>query len=110
MKGDNAQPLQWTASSLGVLHEGAEAYLTGIFKNAYLCTLHARRKMLLPRDIDLVRRIRGDDMYIHCLIQLNNLMKGQGNVYEPSSRACENDLWYILARKVDSSLIWLGQG
>ena len=52
-------------------------------------------------------------MYVHYSIHLDNLMKGQGNVYEPSSRACENDLWCILAQKVDSlfsSLIWLGQG
>ena len=110
MKGEDAPPLRWTASGLGVLHKGAEAYLIGIFKNAYLCTLHARRKMLLPRDIDLARRIQGDDMYVHYLIQLDNLIKGQGNVYELSNRACDNDLWCILARKVDSSLICLGQG
>ena len=47
-------------------------------------------------------------MYVHYLIQLNNLMKGQGNVYELSSRECQNDLWCILAQKVDSLLIWLG--
>ena len=76
----NGQPLAW-----GALHEGSEAYLIGIFENAYLCTLHARRKTLLPRDIDLARRIQGDDVYVHYLIQLNNLMKGQGNVYELSS-------------------------
>ena len=43
-------------------------------------------------------------MYVHYLIQLDNLIKGQGNVYEPSNRACDNALWCILARKVDSSL------
>ena len=52
MKGDDAQPLRWTASSLGALHEGVEAYLIGIFENAYLCTVHAKRKTLLPSDID----------------------------------------------------------
>ena len=49
-------------------------------------------------------------MYVHYLIQLDNLIKGQGNVYEPSKLASNKDLWYILAQKVDSSLIWLGQG
>ena len=52
MKGDDAQPLRWTASSLGALHEGAEAYLLGMFENAYLCTRHAKRKTLLPKDIE----------------------------------------------------------
>ena len=85
MKGEDAQPLRWTASGLGALHKGAEAYLIGIFKNAYLCTLHTRRKTLLPRDIDLARRIREDDVYIHYLIQLDNLIKGQRNVYEQNS-------------------------
>ena len=77
MKGDDAQPLRWTASSLGVLHEGAEAYLIGMFENAYLCTRHAKRKMLLPKDIDLARRIRGDDMLVHYLIQLDNLFRAR---------------------------------
>ena len=62
MKGDDAQPLRWTASGLGVLHEGAEAYLIDVFKNTYLCTIHAKRKMLLLKDIDLARRIQGDDV------------------------------------------------
>ena len=68
MKGEDAPPLRWTASGLGVLHEGAEAYLIGVFENAYLCTLQAHRKTLLPRDIDLARQIRGDDVYVHYLI------------------------------------------
>ena len=80
MKGEDAQPLRWTASGLGVLHKGVEAYLIGVFENAYLCTLHARRKTLLPRDIDLARRIQGDDVYVDYLIQPNNLIKGQGNI------------------------------
>ena len=62
MKGDDAQPLRWTVSGLGALHKGVEAYLIGIFENTYLCTRHAKRKKLLPKDIDLVRRIRGDDV------------------------------------------------
>ena len=62
MKGDDAQPVRWTAYSLGVLHKGAEAYLIDIFENAYLCTRHAKRKTLLTKDIDLARRIRGDDV------------------------------------------------
>ena len=57
MKSDDAQLLRWTASGLGVLHEGAEAYLIGIFKNAYLCIVHDKWKTLLPKDIDLARRI-----------------------------------------------------
>ena len=62
MKGDDAQPLRWTASGLGALHKSAGAYLTGIFENVYLCTRHMKRKTLLPKDIDLARRIIGDDM------------------------------------------------
>ena len=69
-----------------------------------------KRKTLLSKDIDLARRIRGDDVQVHYLIQLDNLIKGKGNMYELSSQACENDLQCILAQKVDSLLIWLGQG
>ncbi|XP_039769126.1 histone H3-like centromeric protein A isoform X2 [Ornithorhynchus anatinus] len=37
----------------------AEAFLVHLFEDSYLCSLHARRVTLFPRDIQLARRIRG---------------------------------------------------
>ncbi len=36
-----------------------EDYLTGLFEDAYACTLHAKRVTLMSKDMRLARRIRG---------------------------------------------------
>lgn len=40
------------------LQEAAEAFLVGLFEDAHLCAIHAKRITLMPKDIQLVRRIR----------------------------------------------------
>ncbi|XP_066574385.1 histone H3-like centromeric protein A isoform X2 [Amia ocellicauda] len=51
--------LKWQAIALSALQEAAEAFLVRLFQDAYLCTIHAKRVTLFPRDIQLARRIRG---------------------------------------------------
>jgi histone H3 len=41
------------------LQEAAEAHLVGLFEDANLCTYHAKRVTIMPKDIQLARRIRG---------------------------------------------------
>lgn len=41
------------------LQEAAEAHLVGLFEDANLCVIHAKRVTLMPKDIQLARRIRG---------------------------------------------------
>ncbi|CAK4632438.1 hypothetical protein LEN26_008391 [Aphanomyces euteiches] len=52
--------LRFQGSALLALQESAEAYLVSFFEDSYLCTLHAKRVTLLPRDMQLARRIRRD--------------------------------------------------
>lgn len=40
------------------LQEASEAYLVGLFEDANLCALHAKRVTVMPKDIALSRRIR----------------------------------------------------
>ncbi|EJK72420.1 hypothetical protein THAOC_06053 [Thalassiosira oceanica] len=42
------------------LQEASEAYLVGLFEDANLCAIHAKRVTLMPKDIQLARRIRGE--------------------------------------------------
>ena len=42
------------------LQEAAEAYLVGLFEDTNLCDLHAKRVTILPKDLQLARRIRGE--------------------------------------------------
>ena len=40
------------------LQEAAEAYLVGLFEDTNLCAIHAKRVTIMPKDIQLARRIR----------------------------------------------------
>ena len=39
------------------LQEAAEAYLVGLFKDSNLCAIHAKRVTIMPKDVQLARRI-----------------------------------------------------
>ena len=42
------------------LQEAAEAYLVRLFEDTNTCTIHAKRVTIMPRDIQLARRLRGE--------------------------------------------------
>ncbi|RXM96360.1 histone H3.3 [Acipenser ruthenus] len=48
------------ALSLSRLQEASEAYLVGLFEDTNLCAIHAKRVTIMPKDIQLARRIRGE--------------------------------------------------
>ena len=56
---DFKMDLRFQAAAILCLQEVAEAYLVGLFEDMNLCLIHAKRVMITPRDLLLVRRIRG---------------------------------------------------
>ena len=42
------------------LQEAAEAFLVCLFEDTNLCAIHAKRVTIMPKDIQLARRIRGE--------------------------------------------------
>ena len=52
--------LNFQSAALGALQEAAEAYIIGLFEDTNLCALHAQRVTIMPKDIQLARRIRGE--------------------------------------------------
>uniref|UniRef100_A0A7N0VEM8 Core Histone H2A/H2B/H3 domain-containing protein n=1 Tax=Kalanchoe fedtschenkoi TaxID=63787 RepID=A0A7N0VEM8_KALFE len=42
------------------LQEAAEAYLVCLFEDTNLCAIYAKRVTIMPKDIQLARRIRGE--------------------------------------------------
>ena len=42
------------------LQEAGEAFLVGLMEQTNLCAIHAKRVTIMPQDIQLARRIRGD--------------------------------------------------
>jgi histone H3/H4 len=51
--------LRWQAQAILALQEAAETHLVGLFEDAYLCSIHAKRVTLMVKDMELARRIRG---------------------------------------------------
>ena len=50
--------LRFQSTSLLAAHEASEAYLVGLFEDTNLCAIHAKRVTIMPKDIQLSRRIR----------------------------------------------------
>jgi histone H3 len=52
--------LRFQSSAIAALQEASEAYLVGLFEDTNLCAIHAKRVTIMPKDIQLARRIRGE--------------------------------------------------
>ncbi|QCE12646.1 histone H3 [Vigna unguiculata] len=52
--------LRFQISAVSALQEAAEAYLVGLFEDTNLCAIHTKRVTIMPKDIQLARRIRGE--------------------------------------------------
>ena len=48
------------ASAVLAIHEATEAYLVCLLEDANLCMIHAKHIAIQPKDIQLVRHIRGE--------------------------------------------------
>ncbi|XP_042071003.1 histone H3-like [Haplochromis burtoni] len=54
--------LRFQSSAVMALQEASEAYLVGLFEDTNLCAIHAKRVTIMPKDIQLARRIRGESL------------------------------------------------
>jgi histone H3 len=52
--------LRFQSLAVLALQEAAEAFLIGLFDDTNLCAIHAKRVTIMPKDMQLARRIRGD--------------------------------------------------
>ncbi len=52
--------LRFQTAAIGALQEASEAYLVGLFEDTNICAIHAERVTIMPKDIQLARRIRGE--------------------------------------------------
>ncbi|CAM0953868.1 unnamed protein product [Alopecurus aequalis] len=52
--------LCFQSSAVYALQEAAEAYLVVLFEDTNLCAIHAKRVTIMPKDMQLARRIRGE--------------------------------------------------
>ena len=54
--------LHFQGHAIICLQEAAEAYIVGLMEDANLCTIHAKRVTIMPRDIQLVCWICGEHL------------------------------------------------
>ena len=52
--------LRFQSAALMALQEAAEAYIVALMEDTVLCCVHARRVTIMPKDMQLARRIRGE--------------------------------------------------
>ena len=57
---DFKNDLRFQSSAVMALQEAAEAYLVSLFEDTNLCAIHAKRVTIMPRDMQLARRIRNE--------------------------------------------------
>lgn len=57
---DFKNDLRFQSTAILALQEASEAYLVSLFEDTNLCAIHAKRVTIMPKDMQLARRIRGD--------------------------------------------------
>ena len=53
--------LRFTSGAIAALHESSEAFLVQMFEGVNLIALHSKRPTIMAKDIQLLRKIRGED-------------------------------------------------
>ena len=52
--------LRFQSAAILCIQEAAEAYLVRLFEDSNICAIHAKRVTIMPKNIQLARRIRGE--------------------------------------------------
>ena len=58
--GTPSVQVRFQSTAIAALQEAAENYIVGLFEDVNLLAIHTRRVTIMPRDIRLALRIRGD--------------------------------------------------
>ena len=61
--GTPSVQVRFQSTALAALQEAAENFLVGLFEDVNLLAVHAKRVTVMPRDIRLALRIRGDHFH-----------------------------------------------
>jgi histone H3/H4 len=52
--------LRFQSSAILAVQEATEAQMVNLFADTCLCAIHGRRVTIMPKDIQLARRLRGE--------------------------------------------------
>jgi len=60
MKPRDEDAIRMQGAAIAALQEACESYLVNLFKDINICAIHARRVTIMPKDLILARRLRGE--------------------------------------------------
>ena len=78
--------------ALAAVHEASEAYTVGLMEDVNLCAIHAKRVTVMPKDIQLARRIRGE------VTRVNRLPAKETTTENVRKMALVNNKWTQLEK------------
>lgn len=52
--------LRFQSSAVAAIQEATESYVVSLLSDTNLCAVHAKRVTIMPRDVQLARRLRGE--------------------------------------------------
>ncbi|XP_011313829.1 histone H3-like centromeric protein HTR12 [Fopius arisanus] len=84
--------LRFQSSAVMALQEASEAYLVGLFEDTNLCAIHAKRVTIMPKDIQLARRIRGEREYLKNTTSF--FVDQTRNTFDTTSTSETTDGWF----------------
>ena len=64
--------LRFQSSAISALQEASEAYLVGLYEDTNLWAIHAKRVTIMPKDLQLSCRIRGERAWGEPLLSQNS--------------------------------------
>lgn len=57
---EHKSDVRFQSAAVLAIQDAAEAYLVGLFEDTNLAAIHAKRTTIMPKDMALARRIRGE--------------------------------------------------
>jgi histone H3 len=60
LAGNYKDGLRFASSAVAALQEATESYVVSLLSDTNLCAVHSRRVTIMPRDLHLARRLRGE--------------------------------------------------
>jgi len=61
---DYKSDLRFQSSAISALQEAAESYIISLFEDTQFCAIHAQRVTIQPKDLQLARRLRGENFQV----------------------------------------------
>ena len=60
LAGNYKDNLRFASSAVAAIQEATESYVVSLLSDTNLCAIHSRRVTIMPRDLHLARRLRGE--------------------------------------------------